>query len=121
MRDRLIELLDTFSKKELGANFNRDILGKFADYLLADGWFRPPCKVGAKVFFVHETCDENANEYLVIDTGKVISFSLQENGLWMYCRYKTGLTYWHKVDSDFGTEVFLTREDAEQKLKKEGV
>ena len=129
MRDRLIELLKELKKytyEEIMLNGNCEqrlyavehIDELEADYLLDNGVIVPPCKVGTKVYFVHEICDENGDEVLYIDTGEIRSFSLQDTGLWMYCRYKTGLTYWHKVDSEFGTEVFLTREEAEKALKR---
>jgi hypothetical protein len=118
MRNRLIELL-TKAKKEY-ANDVTDLseIRYVAECLLADGWIRPPCKVGTKVFYVNEVCDENANEYLDISVGEVVSFSIQAEGLWAYCRYNDGLTYWHIVDKDFGKEVFLTREEAEQALQR---
>ena len=119
MRERLIDLIGECCGKYLNITnlleFEKMII---ADYLLDNGVVVMPCKVGTKVYFVHEICDENGDEVLYIDTGKIICFSLQGTGLWMYCRYKTGLTYWHKVDSEFGTEVFLTREEAEAKLKE---
>ena len=89
-----------------------------ADYLLADGWIRLPCKVGDTVFCVHYVCDKNANEYLDISVGDVISFSMQSEGLWMYCRYENGLTYWHFVTDDFGKKVFTSREEAEEELER---
>ena len=113
MKDRLIELLykypnmDTVSLDE----------SPLADYLLANGVICPPCKVGDKVYYINEICDENADEYLDISVGEVVSFSMQKEGLWMYCRYEDGLTYWHLVVDDFGKTVFLTREEAEKALK----
>lgn len=89
----------------------KNILEQKADHLLDNGVIVPPCKVGAEVFYVHEICDE----YLDISKGEVISFSLQKEGLWVYCRYEDGLTYWHLVE-EFGIELFLTREEAEAKL-----
>ena len=35
MRDRLTKTIDTFFKKELGTKFNKEIIDKFADYLLS--------------------------------------------------------------------------------------
>ena len=56
MRDRLIELL-TKAKKEY-ANDVTDLseIRYVAECLLADGWIRPPCKVGDKVYFVARNC-----------------------------------------------------------------
>ena len=117
MRDRLIEkLTETFDEQ-----YEKRMLitpQHTADSLLADGWMRPPCKVGQEVFFYTCVCDEAGKEKYDILEGEVISFSLQKEGLWAYCRYKLGLTYWHLVADDFGKTVFLTREEAEQKLKE---
>ena len=115
MRDRLIEILDDADELPICQSYEG-----FADYLLANGVIVPPCKMGDKVFYVNEVCDENANEYLDISAGEVISFSMQKEGLWMYCRYEDGLTYWHLVADDFGKTVFLTKEEAEQALGERG-
>ena len=118
MRDRLVELLkdvkfNPFDQFNIERNLNRII-----DVFLANGVIVLPCKVGDKIYFVDEVCDENANEYLDINVGEVVSFSIQKEGLWMYCRYENGLTYWHLVADELGKTVFLTREEAEAKLKE---
>ena len=76
------------------------------------------CFVGQIVFFCCEGCDEQGKERIYINEGEIISFSLQKEGLWAYCRYKCGMTYWHFVESDFGKTVFFTKEEAEEKLKE---
>lgn len=113
MRDRLIEL---YYKTQQMRMMRQDV-GQCVDFLLENDVIVLPCKIGDKVFYVNEICDENANEYLDISIGKVVSFSMQKEGLWAYCRYEDGLTYWHLVADDFGKTVFLTREEAEQALK----
>jgi hypothetical protein len=73
-----------------------------------------PCKVGTEIFGVFDNDDEQRKE---IYEGKVLCYSIDENNLlWARMRYKNGLTYWHTID-DFGKTVFLTKEEAEQKLK----
>lgn len=95
-----------------------DIEEYVAEYL-ADGRVMVlPCAVGTVVYFVHDCCKEEGEEFIGIDEGKVCSFSLQEDGLWAYCRYNSGLTYWHKVKEDFGKKVFLVREAAEAAKEK---
>ena len=132
MRDRLVELFDYVREhpEKTCPQFNRGCTGckfeklddcgsdRLADHLLANGVIVLPCKVGDKIYFVDEVCDENANEYLDINVGEVVSFSIQKEGLWMYCRYENGLTYWHLVADELGKTVFLTREEAEAKLKE---
>jgi hypothetical protein len=117
MRDRLIELL------EAECGFSRYMTdderrARLADHLLANGIIVPPCKVGDTVFFA--TCVDDGESEEKYDTleGECISFSLQNQGLLAYCRYKCGLTYWHLVEQDFGKTVFLTREEAEKALER---
>ena len=76
-----------------------------------------PCKVGTSVWFATCVCDEIGKEKYDALEGEVISFSMQKGRLWVYCRYKCGLTYWHTIDG-FKAEVFLTPEEANKKLKE---
>ena len=106
-RDRLIELL----QKEVP----RPKADALAYHLIANGVIVPPCKVGAEIFGLFDNDDEQRKE---IYEGKVLCYSLDENNLlWARMRYKNGLTYWHTID-DFGKTVFLTKEEAEEKLKE---
>ncbi len=77
-----------------------------------------PCEVGHIVFFVHEECNEKGEESFGISFGEIVSFSIQKEGLWAYCRYEDGLNYFHKVAEDFGNTVFLSKEEAEEALAK---
>lgn len=75
----------------------------------------PPCKVGTEIFGLFDNDDEQRKE---IYEGKVLCYSLDENNLlWARMRYKNGLTYWHTIN-DFGKTVFLTKKEAEAKLKE---
>lgn len=75
----------------------------------------PPCKVGNAIFFCVSECYEPGKQKINILDGEVVSFSLQEEGIWAFCRYKCGLTYWHLIE-DFGKTVFLTKAEAENSL-----
>ena len=97
-------------------SYKSEAYKEFADNL-ANGIIVLPCKVGAEIFGVFDNDDEQRKE---IYEGKVLCFSLDENNLlWARMRYKNGLTYWHTID-DFGKTVFLTKEEAEEKLKELG-
>ena len=115
MRDRLIELLNECRAIE---GCGLDLVEKQADHLLANGFIVPPCKVGQTIFFYACVCDEEGEEKFDILEGEAISFSIQKEGLFAYCRYKCGLTYWHLVEKDFGKTVFLTRAEAERALER---
>lgn len=113
-KERITEILKAYTKKN-NISASSVILEEYAEDLLANGVIVPPCKVGAEIFGVFDNDDEQRKE---IYEGKVICFSLDENNLlWAKMRYKNGLTYWHTID-DFGKTVFLTKEEAEEKLKE---
>lgn len=108
MKDRLIEII----KKTVVPYFAEFI----ADDLIADGWIRPPCKVGDKVYVLQE--------------GKVINYFVLEiskhyNGT-MYFEVvpqdTRGCPQWFNLrnrfaDEDIGKTVFLTKEEAEKELE----
>lgn len=117
MKNRLVELLQEYTDNNNGGGSNH---GR-ADYLIENGVIVPPCKVGGSVyvplddktiqeletviltiesdsFFLNAVCKcdfENCDN--VCDDGKVCG---------MHFEYK-----------EIGKTVFLTKEEAEQKLK----
>ncbi len=119
-KERLVELIDQ-------CTIDNDMPSseQIADYLLANGVIVPPCKVGDKVYHIHG---------LSIKEGIVESIHQNlvgtEQGRWI-------VTAWfddyyansHKAGFECGTQlflpfdcfgkvVFLTREEAEAKLKE---
>ena len=113
MRDRLIELLlnvdyalDTVGRKA------RDSAEFIADYLLEDGWIRPPVKLNQ---ILYTPC----NYRNMIAECRVSSITQKANGT-----FKIRLTnsYYRAVfevtEDDFGKTVFLTKEEAEQAMKE---
>ena len=118
MRDRLIELLNKikytpFEDCNIEASFKNQFteyaFNHIVDEILADGWMRPPCKVGDTFYGLNET------EY---DDYEVLGFKWgkrrgdDENVLILLTVYD--------MEFVWGEEAFLAREDAEAKLK-EGV
>lgn len=74
-----------------------------------------PCKVGDTIYFVYET----DNDTMFIDKGKVEGFSIgdKNEGIWFRGIYENLSSYWHTALSINDT-VFLTKEQAEEKLKE---
>lgn len=116
-RDRLIELIKQCDKKENEILFKEkrslDLEGWariYADYLLANGVIVPPCKVGDMVWF--DTYKKNGTVSLGIQPHKVdridVICVVGEKEL-----IETKLHDWY-----FGESVFLTKEEAEAKLKE---
>ena len=101
-KNRLVELLDEFVAKS-----NNTTTLALADHILADGWMRPPCKVGDKVYIIAEV------------SGKIIECSVI--GAWMCEGNCTVITDCGTIyNLSYDTTVFLSREEAKAKLK-EGV
>lgn len=121
MRDRLIELLQSkscwYNDCEKGCDkcgnvglCDRDI-EIIADHILADGWIRPPCKVGQTVYCIVEDFDN-------VMEGHIRQLIIAE-GIFIDCGIRG---YFNQVfhSSKIGKTVFLNREDAEEKLKEGG-
>ena len=81
----------------------------FADYLLANGVIVPPCKVGDRVYLVGVFTGQ------IIET-KVIGIAYNESGIYLILENFTVTS----VAEQLGKTVFLTKEEAEEKLKELG-
>lgn len=131
-RDKLKELLKQAQDKyfELCSEYARDSEGKTiesfedfcADHLLANGVIVPPCKVGQTVY---SFCDV---------FGVVLPYVIQDFKVGFMGKDRPNYWYWeatsHATETDelldeidfdldnIGKTVFLTREEAERKLKE---
>ena len=108
-RERLIDLLYDVQDARIDT---------VADHILADGWIRPPCKVGDTLFYIPfgkiiEKCVVHAVQYeekeIVV---KCHIWNKECEGL-----LHKQLVYFN--DDDFSKTVFFSLEEAEQKLKGE--
>ncbi len=123
MRDRLVELIlnaDNYDSFECKLCDKCDdacdccYAEKIADYLLDDGWIRPPCKVGDTLYAISQMKDKRILPF--VNKYEATSIKLGKRKCVVY----------HEVDGyiklfkqeDFGKTVFLTKEEAEQKLKE---
>lgn len=109
-RERLIEILKVPIHPKRGVDPAKVV----ADYLLANGVICPPCKVGGMVYVKYS----GAIEYFVIS--KVIHNGSNSFDFEADLENEDG----YAIDSiEFGTveigrTVFLTKEDAEKKLRE---
>ena len=115
-RDRLIEL-QLKAYKEWRNNTNLDIsVAEFTtDYILADGWIRPPCKVGDTVWELYTQYNGN----VIIREGKISMLAQKADKSWKV-RITVNSSVWDFKVNDIGTRYFLTKEEAEEKLKELG-
>lgn len=113
MKDRLIELIRTASHELTTRCVGDcgDCSDKIADYIIADGWIRPPCKVGDKVYVIFK------NE---IYKATVFSMKIETEDDHYLTLIKVKV--FDKISMFkvfiFGKSVFLTREEAEKALQE---
>jgi hypothetical protein len=91
-----------------------------ADELLADGWMRPPCKVGQTVYyFSHRpfNLSVQANTVYEAIVVRIVTTSLGTQ-LVIQIRNEYGCTEVPDIRS-WGKTVFGTREEAEKALRKD--
>lgn len=70
-----------------------------------------PYEIGKTVYWSIESEEKS----FIIQEGKIVSYSIDNTGIWIFCRYNSGLTYWHKMD-DFIKNVDTDRAKAEARL-----
>ena len=105
-RDRLIELI------KHGKNLAKHIQTKseeehISDYLLANGVIVPPCDIGQTVYTRYGYSFKIQRIEVLED--KKILFRCGNDGTDDYMAF---------YDFEIGTDVFLTKEEAEEKLKE---
>ena len=114
-RERLVELIRAGINKHESTieNYVFPLWEYVADYLLAQGIIVPPCKVGDDVYVLFGNKIAKANVFsMVAET---------EDKKWIYilkCKVFDGIYMFKRFV--YGKTVFLSREEAEAKLK-EGV
>ena len=98
-RDRLIELLVDSSR------YIEEQRGEvIADYLLANGVIVPPCKVGDKLYYIPFGS--------TITQWEIRSMEITQDDIVFHC----GRIFF--LNQDIGKTVFLTKEEAEARLKE---
>lgn len=107
-KERLVELLKwAIDEAECGYNqYQSEYYEVAADYLLNNGVIVPPCKVGDVVYIV-------PRDNVILDETVVAIEEINDKIILVNC------TNAWVLDADwFGSNVFLTREEAEQALKE---
>jgi hypothetical protein len=105
-KDRLIELIRGAKKNTKGANCDLEREHLFADYLIENGVIVLPCKVGDIVYYPYEY------------GGKILEKTIKKIVIEKEYRWlDVGVSF--LPFENIGETVFLTKEEAEQKLRKE--
>lgn len=121
MRDRLIELVKSSSQYISDDDY---LVEKIADHLIANGVIVPPCKIGDVVYIRNKPWHIEQDG---ISSCQITNLTITQNkkGVWTKKYRAMYLLNGKTIDSqinfsfdDIGKTVFLTREEAEQKLKE---
>ena len=120
-RERLVELIRgktcgnnaciPFLDCEKCGNFplaDKDV-DRLANHILADGWMRPPCKVGTTVYCIIDGFDTVAE-------GRVRFYTVHKDSI-IYEVAINGYYAQQYTNKDFGYKIFFTREEAEKALR----
>jgi hypothetical protein len=110
-RERLIELHTKahteWLQKEYDHETDKSIAEYVADYLLANGVIVPPCKVGDAVYAVGMITGQ-------VIPSEVVGIEHTENDMFLILANQTVVSTVYQL----GKTVFLTKEEAEEKLKE---
>ena len=119
MRERLIELISNYTENVSARDLHKaDFDEKFADYLLADGWIRPHCKLGDKVWFLNTYRSIAMRRNSIYEAKVVRVYIEKENVLCFAIQIKNEMrTIEYLRMREIGKTVFLTKEEAEKALK----
>ena len=124
MRERLVEVLKKapLCNKAFDLQYSDGTIEKVADYILADGWIRPPVKVGDVVYALWETPTLYTETKYVLYSAEVKEVSQCKRNNRLVLIYKLEPTSFRGrirefFDYDFGKTVFLSREEAVKALK----
>ena len=117
-KEKITEILKNYTKKN-NISASSVILEEYAEELIANGVIVPPCKVGDKVYIPWEYGGTRGIAFfdvtfIIFDSQKPYiktDFDTDDNGFWEL--YNGGVFYF----DDFGKTVFLTKEEAEEKLR----
>lgn len=131
MRERLVELINQANKKcasttkcedccaaDTGDQPDDYLKYNIADHLLANGVIVPPCKVGDTVYYINLYNHIMLYKHEVYEA-EVVRLVVTRYGVSPVIRVKSVYSTYEIPGVEFGKNVFLTREEAEQALKGE--
>lgn len=112
-RDRLIELVDKAKEEYAGDVTDHTETDYIVECLLNNGTILPPCKVGDMVWDLHQ----RYNGTLTIREGKISMITQKADKSW-HLRITVNSSVWGFTPNEIGIRYFLTKVEAEQKLKE---
>ena len=115
----------SMNKDELRRHYN-EIFDRLQEYEVAEEQgqiFAPPCKVGDTVYYINGRYEKQGRKKVhieFVDKGIVDNMVIGDKGVPQInvCNDENEWTMFDSED-DFGKTVFLTKEEAEQALRKE--
>lgn len=109
-RDRLIELIEEWYRKTP--------THYLADHLLANGIIAPPCKVGDMVYYLNQRCHVHLLKHTVYEA-VVVKLVVFKDDIYVVIKIcdTDGVVEISQI-SDFGLNLFKTKEEAEKVVKE---
>jgi hypothetical protein len=118
MRDRLVELM--LDAPQMPCVKNGRATGKrfqtfqnIADHLIENGMVVPSCYIGQEIWYIRKHYD-GSNE---LAKGKISMLQQKADKSWKF-RITINSSSWDFKTEDIGERYFLTKSEAEQKLKE---
>lgn len=108
-RDRLIELVDKAKEEYANDVTDHTETDYIVECLLNNGVIVPPCKVGDTVYRIST---KHITKMRYIQETKICRIAITEEGMKFFCECNV------IAPCIFGKTVFLTKEEAEAKLKE---
>ena len=109
-KEKITEILKAYTKKH-NISASSVILEEYAEELVKQGVIAPPCKVGDVVYDICTIFDESTLKPKTVIKPRIIDFVSKVG----FIIESKGLVIGEK---DFGNTIFLTKEEAEGKLKE---
>ena len=89
---------------------------ELADHLLANGVIVPMCHIGQPIWYI---CEHVYAGTVEIEEGKISMIQQKADKSWKF-RITVNSSVWDFTPDKIGTRYFLTKEEAEAKLKELG-
>lgn len=112
-RDRLIELVDKAKEEYANDITDHTETDYIVECLLNNGVIVPPCYIGQEIWYLCEHYDGSVE----IKKGKISMLQQKADKSWKF-RITINSSVWDFKVDDIGVRYFLTKEEAEERLKK---
>ena len=109
-REKLVESIKNSLHRHIGKSCL--LAENIADYIIADGWIRPPCQEKDEFFILEKTQDGTRVTKLIVRF-----VSIYKNRFEIYCDTEARDGGYHFEPCRIGEDIYYTKEEAGKALK----